>query len=313
MLNKPSCFNSLDDLLFATYQSILQNGVRINSKRDDIYEITQFAATLKKPRIRTSMSLDRKLVKSKFAEFAWYLSRDSKLDFITPYIEAYNQEEQENNRILGAYGPKIFSSNGFQKSQYERIIEQIAKREATKQAYLVISEIKDYRYRSEQFKSPPCTIGLHFFVRNDSLNLAVYMRSNDAYLGLPHDLFCFTMLQELVSCRTGIPLGTYTHYATSMHVYNKHMQRVKQYLDEGIHEPIEMPKIKICDNKILDLVSQEFNSGCEISNFKKLDQYWKDFSLFSNKNRCEDKDNTVWKNKFSNDKMKRIATNSIAN
>lgn len=312
MLNKPSCFRSLDDLLFATYNTILEEGELIKSKRDDNLEITQYAATLLNPRIRTSMSLDRKLVKSKFAEFAWYLSKDSELGYIEPYIIAYNQEEQKNNRILGAYGPKIFGSNDNRKSQFERVIEQLNKREATKQAYLIISEIKDYKYRNEQFKSPPCTIGLQFYVRGGKLNLTVFMRSNDAYFGLPHDLFCFTMLQELVSCRTKIPLGTYTHYSTSMHVYSEHINRINQYLDEGKQEPIEMPDIKICDNKTLNLVSQEFDYNSPISKFEELDIYWKDYVLFSNKHWYDGVDIKTWKNKFTNEKMKRIATNSIS-
>ena len=226
MLNRPTEFYSLDDLLYTTYNTILNEGQLIKSKRDDNLEITQYSATLINPRARTSMSYSRKFVKSKFAEFAWYLSKEDDKNYIKPYIALYEFEEQENDKILGAYGSKIFGSKNGQKSQYERIIEQITKREPTKQAYLVISEIKDYKFRGEQFESPPCTIGLHFYVRNNKLNLTVYMRSNDAYFGLPHDLFCFTMLQELVSCRTGIPLGVYTHNTTSMHIYTNHIERV---------------------------------------------------------------------------------------
>ena len=311
MLNKPTEFYSLDDLLYATYNSIRAEENLIKSKRDEILEITQYGATLINPRIRTSMSLDRRLVKSKFAEFAWYLSKEDDKNYIRPYIAAYEFEEQENNKILGAYGSKVFGSKNGQKPQYERIIEQITKRKNTKQAYLVISEIEDYKFRSEQFKSPPCTVGLHFIVRNDRLNLTVHMRSNDAYFGLPHDLFCFTMLQELISCRTKIPLGTYTHYATSMHIYTKHVNRIIKYLDEGKHEPVEMPKIKNCDDKTLTIVSQEFDLNVFKSNFEELDDYWKDYVLFSNRYLNDSFDVEAWKGKFSNEKMQRIALNSI--
>jgi thymidylate synthase len=33
------------------------------------------------------------------------------------------------------------------------------------------------------------------------------MRSNDAYLGLPHDVFCFTMLQEIIARSLGREIG----------------------------------------------------------------------------------------------------------
>lgn len=41
------------------------------------------------------------------------------------------------------------------------------------------------------------------------------MRSNDAYLGFPHDVFFFTMIQELVARSLGIRVGDYHHFATT--------------------------------------------------------------------------------------------------
>jgi len=311
-LNRPSEFQSLDDLLNATYCDILENGVLISdSKRGPNIEIIQFAATLVNPRVRTSISLDRKLVQSKFAEFAWYLSKGRDKDFIMPYITAYDREENQNNKILGAYGPKIFGAIEGRKSQYETVIEQIEKRVTTKQAYIAISDSEDYKFRAEKFHSPPCTIGLHFYVRNAKLNLTVYMRSNDAYLGLPHDLFCFTMLQELISLRTNTDLGIYTHCATSMHVYETHQQRIKDYLNEGLHEPIEMPSIVDCSDKTLDLVSKEFDPKIEKSNLQELNNYWRDYSLFSQKHNKSNTDRQSWKDLFKNENMKSIALNSI--
>lgn len=310
-LNRPSEFRSLDDLLNSTYREIIESGVRVNSKRGPNIEITQFAATLLNPRIRTSMSLDRKLVKSKFAEFAWYLSKGQDKDFITPYILLYDQEEQQDNKILGAYGPKIFNSTRDSKSQYERVIEQIVNRRATKHAYISISDAIDYKFRNQEFSSPPCTIGLHFYVRNEKLNLVVYMRSNDAYLGLPHDLFCFTMLQELIALKTNLALGTYTHYATSMHAYEKDVGKISNYLAEGLQEPIEMPLMVEGSEKMLDLVSAEFDPRTHQSHFQDLDDYWKDFSLFSVKHARSNPDQKSWTDKFSDKNMKLIAKNSI--
>ena len=308
MLNRPSEFHSLDDLLNVTYTDIISNGQLISSKRGSNLEIINYSATLLNPRIRTSMSLDRKLVKSKFAEFAWYLSKIESKEYITPYIAAYSDEEQENNNILGAYGPKIFGSENSKASQYERIVEQICKRQMTKQAYMCISDKDDYRHRDDKFASPPCTVGLHFLVRNSRLNLTVHMRSNDAYLGLPHDLFCFTMLQELVALRTNLDIGAYTHCATSMHIYDGHREKVEKYLKEGLHEPIQMPPISNCDDTILEMISKEFNDNYTSSHLDELDGYWKDYALFANKNNKS----SEWNKMFKNKNMRLIAANSIA-
>lgn len=304
-------FSTLDDLLNATYNHILNSGRTINSKRGEIKELLNFAVTLLDPRSRTSRSLDRRLVRSKFAEFAWYLTKDSNKNYIKPYITAYNKEESENNKILGGYGPKIFNAGNKERSQFYRICEQIKARKDTKQAYLVLSNESDYKVRLEKFSSPPCTIGLHFIVRDNKLNLTCYMRSNDAYLGLPHDLFCFTMLQEMIACITQIPLGTYTHVYTSMHIYENHFNRVNQYLDEGFFEGISMPNMNVFDEQSLKSVTQSFDSHPLNVNRDHLDSYWNDYTLFANRY-FESNTEEDWINMFRTEKLKEIAICSIS-
>jgi thymidylate synthase len=67
------------------------------------------------------------------------------------------------------------------------------------------------------------------------------MRSNDAFIGLPHDVFCFTMLQEMVARILGVELGQYRHFVGSMHLYDDNRLAVRQYLDEGYQRTMEMP------------------------------------------------------------------------
>jgi thymidylate synthase len=307
---KYSEFETLDDLLNSTYKHILDNGNLISGKRGGIKEVLNFAITLTNCRSRTSRSLDRRLVKSKFAEFAWYLSGDADRDYIKPYISAYNNEESENNKILGGYGPKIFNSDGNKISQFERIYQQINERESTKQAYLAISNQSDYKVRTDKFSSPPCTIGLHFIVRNGSLNLTTYMRSNDAYFGLPHDLFCFTMLQEVMSCKTSIPLGSYTHVCTSMHIYERHFERVKNYLDEGFPEGIFMPPMKNLDKMSLQVIVDSFGNAKNSVDRSNLDLYWSDYCLFANRFTKEVSEEK-WLSLFQTKEFKDIADCSI--
>ncbi len=301
-------FDSLDDILLYTYKKTLANDIEIEGKRGSILELHNFAFTLNNPRSRTSSSLDRRLVKSKFAEFAWYLSADPDKTEIVKYIDAYNKEEAENKKILGAYGPKIFG-NVNKVSQYDRVVGQLKKRMSSKQAYICISEIENYKIRTEKFASPPCTIGLHFLVRDKKLHLTAFMRSNDAYYGLPHDLFCFTMLQEMLSIELQLELGTYSHVCTSMHIYKKNLPRVKKYIEEGHFEMIEMPEMQNLDDDQRDIVTKAFMKPELELDIQPLPPYWKDYSFFSFKYQEENLDN--WISKFSTVGLKNIAINSI--
>lgn len=67
------------------------------------------------------------------------------------------------------------------------------------------------------------------------------MRSNDAVKGLVHDIFSFTIFQELMLAEISkayknkenhdLVLGTYTHIVGSLHIYKEDIPEVEQYLE----------------------------------------------------------------------------------
>jgi thymidylate synthase len=63
--------------------------------------------------------------------------------------------------------------------------------------------------------------------------MITFMRSNDIYLGLPHDLFSFTMLQEIVALSLDLNLGSYTHIVGSLHLYKDNIDKLDTFLEEG--------------------------------------------------------------------------------
>lgn len=99
------------------------------------------------------------------------------------------------------------------------IINKLKEDRDTRQAVLPIIEATDLLMVT---KDVPCTIALQFLLRDNKLDLHVYMRSNDFYYGFPYDLFNFTILQEVIANELGIEVGAYHHSATSMHVYQQH-------------------------------------------------------------------------------------------
>jgi len=70
-------------------------------------------------------------------------------------------------------------------------------------------------------------------IRHQQLDLHVSMRSSDAFIGLAHDVFCFTMLQEIMARDLAVELGHYSHVAGSLHLYQNKVSEAMQFLDEG--------------------------------------------------------------------------------
>jgi hypothetical protein len=62
-------------------------------------------------------------------------------------------------------------------------------------------------------------------VRDGALELIVYMRSNDVWLGWPYDVVMFTVLHEALAVDLGLALGQYTHVAGSLHLYDRNSDK----------------------------------------------------------------------------------------
>ena len=73
------------------------------------------------------------------------------------------------------------------------------------------------------------------------------MRANDIWLGMPYDVFCFTVIQEIVAHNLGIPMGDYIHMVDLLHIYEFDLAKAKtvafdpEYLQERFccHRPLK--------------------------------------------------------------------------
>lgn len=228
--------DSLDGLLIQLYQELLECPDRNVGSRGDTVEIVGVSVHLRKPRARISRSENRGKPFSALGELLWYLSGDDSLEFIRRYVPAY-EREAEDGTIHGAYGPRIFAMRG-EVDQWMNIEKTLRAKPGSRRAVVQLFNAEDI---ASKFKEIPCTTTLQFLLRRNKLDLSVTMRSNDAYRGLPHDVFCFTMIQEIMARRLGAELGEYHQYVGSMHMYERDRGSVKDYCDEGWHRLAEMP------------------------------------------------------------------------
>jgi thymidylate synthase len=152
---------------------------------------------------------------------------------------------------------------------------------------------------ARRHKEVPCTCTLQFLVRRKRLHLLTTMRSNDAYKGLPHDIFCFTMLQEVMARTLGVELGTYKQFVGSLHLYDEDRGVAQQYLDEAVQSTILMPPMPIGDpwlslRKLLDAEERIRHGGEFDADAWGVEPYWADlirllqiFAATGNTNKIE--------------------------
>lgn len=227
---------TLDDILRELYPALMDQGAPVEASRGANSELIGVQLGLEAPRARLSRTETRGRPFSALGEFLWYLTKDNRLNFIQPYIPAYAKDSDDGLTVHGGYGPRLFAQRGH--DQLENAIAQLRASSTSRRAVIQIFDAED---NAKRHKEVPCTTTLQFLLREGRLHLIATMRSNDAYLGLPHDVFCFTMLQEMVARILEADLGGYRHFVGSMHLYDKDRAAARRYLDEGFQRNIEMP------------------------------------------------------------------------
>lgn len=285
-------YDTLDDMLHGVLRRLLDETTTYTASKGDFKELFGCCLHLKNPRGRLSRSEGKSKVFSALGELMWYLSKETKLDFIDYYIPNRFQEESDDQiSVRSGYGERLFSFNGI--NQVDNVIALLKKGGGSSRRAVI--QLFDASDLTERFNSIPCTCTLQFIARDDRLHMFVAMRSNDAFLGLPHDIFSFTMLQELVARSTGFEVGEYKHCAGSLHLYNRDIDTARQYLNEGYQSKIEMAPMPAGDpwESVVQLQAYEkhLRLGGETQPHSDWHPYWQNlaslldvYKAYKNKN-----------------------------
>lgn len=191
---------------------------------------------------RPVLTLDERKLGYKFmpAEAAWILSGDNRVKTITPYSKAIAQFSDDGLTFGGAYGPPVVD-------QLPWCVDQLIADPLSRQAVLTI-----WRPRPGRSNDIPCTVALQFMLRRPSDDDAYHiycnatMRSSDAWLGWPYDVFNFSMISGMVAAMImhrqpglEVKMGELRLTAGSQHVYHRHWDACEEILSGNVSEAFQ--------------------------------------------------------------------------
>lgn len=225
-------YDSASRALCGIYKNLSSNGVKTSPRGIETVEIEDYSFRLSDPDTGICLSKERGLNYSLIAlEFLSYVSgvggttEHAELTrIIAPNFAAFIDD---TTRVLnGAYGPRI-------DRQLDYVIKLLREDPDSRQAQVIIARPQELnRVLSPAHKGEkndfPCTQIFTFRIRQGKLNMSTVMRSNDMYWGTPYDIAAFTMIQRLMAKLLDISVGTYTHYAASMHYYSSVIDNIKK-------------------------------------------------------------------------------------
>lgn len=106
---------------------------------------------------------------------------------------------------------------------------------------------------------PPCHMMAQFFVADKTLSCMMYQRSCDVGLGVPFNIASYALLTRMVAHVTGLASGTFTHVLGDAHIYNNHVDALRE---QARRSPRPFPKLSIRDREDLrtidDFVMEDF-------------------------------------------------------
>jgi len=233
-------YNFAPRSFYRLVRHVYNKGTEINGTK----ELINFSFKIKNP-IDRLVSVERK-INFPFAVAEWLamVTCDGRLSFFKTFINDYDKYSTDKKFIDGAYGLRI--SDWGKSNQIEAAISELAAFNNSRRA--VISIFNGSIDLVSKDLWIPCTETFQFLIRDNKLHMIVNMRSNDVYLGVPYDIFSFTMIQEYIAMRLGVPLGTYFHNAGSFHIYERQYQKAfteQKYIYGRTMDPMkfELPEV----------------------------------------------------------------------
>lgn len=103
---------------------------------------------------------------------------------------------------------------------------------------------------------PPCHVSVQFYVDNNrGLSCHMYQRSCDVFLGLPFNIFSYTVLTYILAKKCDMTPKKLIISLGDTHIYTNHIEQVKEQLQRSI---LTYPILNISDN-VKDKTIEDIN------------------------------------------------------
>lgn len=271
-------FTNLNKAFYWVVSDVYEHGLNVEARGTKQKEMCFYGVTLENPTDLLISYPSRKFNPTyAVTEWLWYLSRNRSTVNIGKMAKIWDMIKDKNEECESNYGEYLFSTG-----QWDWVVKELVDDKDSRRATIAVNQ--PYHKKANPLDIP-CTQFIQFFIRDNELNMGVYMRSNDVIFGFCNDLFTFALFHQLMyndlkEHYSDLKLGKYTHNAGSMHIYERHYEMAKNIINEGGENySASMEQIKLRSNITSSyILSRELYLPQEDLSKEQIRQYTKQYS-----------------------------------
>lgn len=182
-------------------------------------------------------------LKSVIHELLWFISGDSNVRYLQDNgVRIWNEWADPQTGDLGpVYGVQWRSwpaPDGSTVDQLAAVIDQIRANPQSRRHIVSAWNVAEI----DNMALPPCHTLFQFHVGSGRLNLQLYQRSADLFLGVPFNIASYSLLLAMVAQVTDLQPGEFIHTLGDAHIYANHVDQVKEQLTRT---PRPLPRVQL--------------------------------------------------------------------
>jgi len=197
-------------------------------------------------------------VRSVIEELAWMLLGDTNAHALQARgVRIWNEWAREDGSLGPVYGAQwrnITGHNGERLDQLASLVWALVHDPWSRRHIVSAWNVADLPLMA----LAPCHMMMQWYVRRQGhdriLDLQVYQRSADVFLGLPFNLASYSFLLRLVAALTGYIPGTLSYVLGDVHLYHNHLEQAREQLSRRGHDALRAsPVVLVSDAAAVEL------------------------------------------------------------
>ncbi|MGQ0558126.1 MAG: thymidylate synthase [Sphingosinicella sp.] len=181
-------------------------------------------------------------LRSIIVELLWFLKGDTNVRWLQQQGVSIWDEWADNEGELGpVYGKQWRRWQAVDGREIDQVGELIAliKRDPASRRQVVTAWNPG---ETERMALAPCHCLFQTQVTNGRLNLQLYQRSADIFLGVPFNIASYALLTHMLAQQCGLEPGTFVWTGGDCHLYTNHLDQAREQLSR---EPRPLPTLKL--------------------------------------------------------------------